>query len=128
MEPSNAEEPGLMESVKRLGRTVLGIAENRLELLLVELEEERWRTVRVLLLIGCATVLALMTLIVSTITIVMVCGPERRILALLILSGLYLTGTIMVVTKLRRHLREWQSFPATLAELKKDRTRLDARK
>ena len=127
MEPANQdqEHPGLLHSLKRLGRTVLGIAENRVELLLVELAEERCRAVLALLLVMSAAVLALMTLILGTLTVVLLCGPEHRLAALAGLSLFYLLATLAVLLKLRRQLSQWQSFSATLAELKKDKACLD---
>jgi uncharacterized membrane protein YqjE len=125
MEPSTEENPGLIHSLKRLGGTVLGIAENRVELLLVEVEEERCRAVQALLLIMSLAVLALMTLMLGTLTVVMLCGPEHRPAVLVIFSLLYLLATLTVFWKLRRQLSQWQSFSSTLAELKKDRACLD---
>lgn len=107
---------------------MLGIAENRVELLLVELEEERCRAVQALVLVMSAAVLALMTLIMGTLTVVVVCGPEHRLAMLVTLSLLYLLATLAVLVRLRAQLKQWQSFSSTLAELKKDRVCLDEKK
>ncbi len=125
MEPSTGDAPSLLRSLKRLGRTALGIAENRLELLLVELEEERWRVVDALFLVASVTVLALMTLIAGTLAMVMSFPPEQRAVALAAASGVYLLATLAVLLKLRTRLKRWRSFSASLAELKKDRACLD---
>lgn len=125
MEPSTEDTPGLLQSLKRLGRTALGIAENRLELLLVELEEERWRVVDALFLIASATVLASITLITGTLAIVMLFPPGHRAAALAVVSGVYLLATLGIVLKLRNRLKVWRSFSASLGELKKDKACLD---
>jgi len=128
MEPSTEDAPGLLHSLKRLGRTALGIVENRVELLVVELEEERWRVVDVLLLVASATVLALMTLIAGTFALVMYFPEEHRPIALVIVSLVYLLATLGVLLKVRNRLKNWHSFSATLAELKKDKACLDDKK
>jgi uncharacterized membrane protein YqjE len=125
MEPSTEDAPGLWLSLQRLGRTALGIAQNRVELLLVELEEERWRVVDALLLAASATVLALMTFIAGTIALVLFFPAEQRPVVLALVTGLYLLSTLAVLLKLRNRLKNWRSFSATLAELKKDKACLD---
>lgn len=125
MNPTTEDGPGLLQSLKRLGRTALGIAENRLELLLVELEEERWRVVDALFLVASVTVLALMTLITGTLAMVMFFPPEHRAEVLAVVSGVYLLATLVALLKLRTRLKKWRSFPASLGELKKDKACLD---
>jgi uncharacterized membrane protein YqjE len=125
MEPSNEDAPGLWLSLQRLGRTALGIAQNRVELLVVELEEERWRVVDALLLVAGAIVLALMTFIAGTFALVLFFPAEQRPVVLAVVAGLYLLATVAVLLKLRDRLKNWRSFSATLAELKKDKACLD---
>lgn len=125
MEPSTEDGPGLWHSLQRLGRTALGIAENRAELLVVELEEERWRVMDALLLVAGATVLALMTFIAGTFALVLFFPAEHRLVVLSVVTGLYLLATLAVLLKLRSRLKHWRSFSATLAELKKDKACLD---
>lgn len=107
---------------------VLAIAQNRVELLLIEVEEERHRIVEAMVLIVAAAVLAMMTLGVVTLTVVFVFSEEYRLAALLTLSLLYLLATLAVIWRLRRHLRNWQSFSASLAEFKKDKACLNEKK
>ncbi len=116
--------PGLFASLKRLWRTLLAIALNRLELLLVELQEERRRTVQALLLILAVGALALMTLFVGTFTLVVVFW-EHRVIVLVALTLAYLVATVGAYRKLSRMLSDWPAFSATLAELKKDKAWLE---
>ena len=55
--------PGLFASLKRLLKTIAAIAENRLELFLVEWQEERLRSFEVLLLAGLVLILSAMVII-----------------------------------------------------------------
>lgn len=128
MEEPTEKSPGLFASLKRLGTTLLAIAQNRLELLLVEWEEERRRVVEALLLIMAAAVGALVTLMMVTFTLVVVFWEEHRVAVVLTLSLLYGVITILICLRLRRRLQNWPAFSDTLAEFKKDKACLDEKK
>ena len=125
MEEPGENTPGVFASLGRLLKTVLVIAQNRLELFLVEAQEERWRFFDALLLSGVVLILALMTLMAATITIVVVCVKADRLDLVVVLVLLYLAGTIFSFWRLRTRLKSWKPFSATLAELKKDKACLD---
>jgi uncharacterized membrane protein YqjE len=116
---------GVFTSLRRLLSTVLAIAENRLELLLVELQQEQWRFFNVVLLLGAVLILAAMTLMVVTFTLVVVCLEAERMDLLVGLTLLYLAATILCFWRLRVRLKSWAPFSATLGELKKDKACLD---
>jgi uncharacterized membrane protein YqjE len=125
MEEPGENTPGVFASLGRLLTTVLAIAQNRLELLLVECQEERWRFFDALLLAGVVLILALMTLMAATITIVVICVKADRLDLVVALVLLYLAATIFSFWRLRSRLKKWEPFSATLAELKKDKACLD---
>ena len=125
MEEPGDNPPSLFASMKRLWRTVLAIAQNRLELLLVELEEERLRAVEALFLTVAVAVLALMTLIVGSFALVILFWDDHRLAVLGTLGLVYLLATLGMWWRLRARLRTWQSFSATVAELKKDKAWLE---
>jgi len=116
---------GFFASLRRLLRTVLDIAQNRLELFLVELQEERWQFFDAMLLVGTVLILAGMTLMVVTVTIVVICLKAERLDLLVVLVLLYLAATIVAFWRLRRRLKAWAPFSATLTELRKDKACLD---
>jgi uncharacterized membrane protein YqjE len=117
--------PGFFASLRRLLRTGLAIAHNRLELFLLEWKEERWRFFDVLLLAGVVLIMALMTMMAATFTIVYVCVMAGRLDLVVALILLYLAATIFSFLRLRNRLKKWEPFSATLAELKKDKACLD---
>jgi uncharacterized membrane protein YqjE len=125
MQEAEDKRPGLFASLKWLLKTVGAIAENRLELLLIEWQEERWRFFEALLLAGVIFILALMTLMVVTVTIVVVCLIEHRLGLVVALGLVYLLATIGCYWRLRRRLKGWAPFAATLAEIKKDKACLE---
>jgi uncharacterized membrane protein YqjE len=128
MEEPGESTSGIFASLGRLLKTVLAIAQNRLELLLVELREERWRFFDALLMAGIVLIMATMTLMAATITIVVVCVKADRLDLVVALVLLYLAGTILSFWRLRVRLKQWTPFSATLAELKKDKACLDEEK
>jgi uncharacterized membrane protein YqjE len=125
MQGPEGKKPGIVASLKRVLKTVVAIAENRLELLVVEWHEERLRAFELLVLAGLVLVLALMTLMVVTMTIVVVCINNGRIGVVIGLSLVYLLATIGAYWRLRTRLKNWAPFPETLAEIKKDRACLE---
>lgn len=125
MQGPEGKKQGFVASLKRLLKTVAAVAENRLELLLVEWHEERLRAFEVLMLTGFVLVLALLTLMVVTMTIVVVCINSGRIGVVIGLCVVYLLATIGAYWRLRTRLKNWAPFPETLAEIKKDRACLE---
>ena len=121
MEPSTDSSPGLFSSVKRLLNTALAGVENRIELFLVELREERLRVFEVVLLGCAAALLGFMALLMVTVTLVVVFWDSARVPVLVALSACYSLSAIGVLWRLKVRLRNWSSFSATLDELKKDR-------
>jgi uncharacterized membrane protein YqjE len=116
---------GVFESLRRLPKTFFSLVHNRLELLLVEFQEERWRFVNVLLLAGIALMLALMVLMVITVAIVSVCVRDHCSWPIIVLGSLYLLGALVSFWRLRIMLKDWEPFSATLAEFKKDKACLE---
>ena len=125
MEGAGPSREGILASLRRLLKTVLAIAENRLDLLLVEMREEGLRFFDALLLTGVVIVLLLMTLLIPTLAVVVLCVKANRLDLLVALVLLYLAATIICFWRLRSRLKNWAPFSATLDELKKDKACLD---
>lgn len=125
MDTTTETSPGLFSSVKRLLNTALAGVENRIELFLVELREERSRVFDVLLLVCAAAVLGFMALLTVTVTLVVIFWDSARVPVLVGLSAGYSLATIGIIWRLKVRLHNWSSFSATLNELKKDRACLE---
>jgi len=125
MATTTESSPGLFSSVKRLLNTALGGVENRIELFLVELREERFRVFEVLGLGIAAAVLGFMALLTITVTVVVIFWDTARVPVLVALSVVYSVAATGVFYWLKVRLRDWSSFSATLTELKKDRACLE---
>jgi uncharacterized membrane protein YqjE len=125
MQGEDESKEGFFASLRRLLKTGFAIAQNRLELFLVELQAERLRLFDTLLLLGVVLILVAMTLLVSTVTIVVLCLKHDRLDLLVALMLVYLVATAVAAWRLRARFKGWAPFSATVAELKKDKVCLD---
>jgi uncharacterized membrane protein YqjE len=122
MDENHESADGLLGSLRRLLDTGLGLAENRLELLSVELQEEKHRLAKLLVLTFTAVALGLMALIVVSFTIVVLFWENGRLPVLFLLSALYIVATVWMFSKLRTRMKTGRPpLHASVEELKKDR-------
>jgi uncharacterized membrane protein YqjE len=125
MEPSPANAGQLVESSKRFARRLLTIGEYRIELLMMEVQEERERLLYAILLALGVAAFGLLAGMALTGAIVVVLWEFSRVAALLVLTGLYGAAAVWLHQRLTLLLRDWQSLPATLEQLRKDRACLE---
>jgi uncharacterized membrane protein YqjE len=116
---------GMWASLKRILDLVLATAENRVELFVVELQEEKCRLIQAILCAVAVAACGLMTLTLATITIVLLFWENGRLVALGGLSFAYLVGTLLAWRGLQARLKSRSAFSATLAEITKDRSCLE---
>lgn len=116
---------GLIVSLQRVGASLLGLLQARLELLGAELREERTRVFG-LLAWGAVALLLLQTgVLFLGLLAVAAWGEERRLLALAVVAGLFIGAAVLAWRLARTHLeREEGAFAASLAELERDREAL----
>jgi uncharacterized membrane protein YqjE len=111
--------------VKRISQRAFVIVENRLQLLMVEAQEERERALLAILLGLCAAVFGLLAGIALTFVIVVSLWEHTHVIALLVLAVLYVIAAVFFYARLVRLQRDWQTLPGTLDQLKKDRECLE---
>ena len=121
MEPPPDSGLPLAGASRRVARRALAICENRLELLVVEMEEERGRILRAIWLSLTAAVFGLLTGIALTAVLVVALGKEHPVAALLILAALYAAAAAFAYGRLQRLQRDWRTLAGTIDQLKKDR-------
>lgn len=120
-------ERGLFASTKGLLGTGVALIHNRLELLGVELAEERARLISMLAYGGAAFLCIAAGLIFLAIFLTVLLWDSNRLLALGIFSALFLgagIASLMLAMSLGRSGSKL--FSASLAELRKDRDALAA--
>lgn len=113
-------------SSKQVARRLLTIGENRLQLLLAEVQEERVRLLHAILLALAAAVFGLLAGITLTAAIVVLLWPNPPVMILLALTVLYGAGAVALHRRLAVLLRDWHSLPASLDQLRKDRSCLES--
>jgi uncharacterized membrane protein YqjE len=119
---------GVLESLRSLGRHSLELAQNRLELFGIEVEEQKLRFIRLLMLTAAAIFLGNTALLVISATVVILAGEHARLGVLIALCVIYLGGAIWAALALRKELRSApQAFESSLAELRKDTEWLNPR-
>jgi len=109
----------------RLAQRVLVIFDNRLQLLLVEAQEERERLLRALWLGMAVAVFGLLAGLTFTLIVAMFFWNTSPLLALVILGAFYAAGAVACFIQLARLQKNWQTLPGTIDQLRKDRECLE---
>jgi uncharacterized membrane protein YqjE len=119
---------GLLESLTILAGTLVAIAHTRLDLLSVDLEEERAHLFSLLVLTLAALLCLGIGVVLVTILLVVAFWDTHRLLALGALAGFYLViGMGVWAFALHKARTKPRLFAASLSELFKDRQQLTSR-
>ena len=121
-QPGSVRDSGLLASLRRLAATVVELLQTRLELIAVELEEERNRVFRLLILSVVAGFFLALGIITLTFFIILLAWDTHRLLAAGLLTAAYLAiGALAAVNARNAAKAASRLFSASLAELRKDR-------
>jgi len=120
---SSSASTGLIGSLRALGDNLLGTVHDRLELLSVEVQEEKLRLIQAFVWISVAVFTGMMTLVFLSLTVVYLFWAEARLTVLIVLTALYAIAFLTVVFAFRRHLaKEPRPLDSTLREIAEDRS------
>lgn len=126
-EESHPGSGGLFESLKNLSVSLVGVIHTRLELLSVDIAEERVHQTTLLVLALLALFCFGVGVVLLSILIVVAFWETHRLAALGGLAGLFLaTGGGVVWVALHKIRTKPKLFQASLAELVKDRQHLNS--
>jgi uncharacterized membrane protein YqjE len=113
---------GLLGSVRAFADGVLGSVHERIELLAVELHEEKHRLVQIFIWISSIVFLAMLATVFASLAVVVLYWDTARVQVVCLLAAAYAVALVAVVFGFRRYLkRQPRPFSATLNELKQDR-------
>ncbi len=126
MEAATVSLKQLAATSKTFARRLLTIGENRLELLTVEVQEERERLLHAFLLALGVAVFGLLAGLTLTATIVVLLWTWSPWAALMTLTVLYALTGIILYRRLIGVMRNWQTLSASLEQLRKDRAGLES--
>jgi uncharacterized membrane protein YqjE len=111
----------IMETVGRIGGTLLAMVETRLELAALEVEEESQRLLGYFALALLSLILLGIAMVLVSLTIILVFWDSYRLHAALVLAALFGMAGTMVGMKLRTAFRTRpRMLASTVAELNKD--------
>ena len=122
MDNPSPAPPGLLGSFRMLGDTLVATLQDRLELVSVEVQEEKFRLIQIFVWISAAVFAGMMAITFASLTLVYYYWESARLAALGGLTLLYAGALVVIVVSLRRFLaRQPKPFAATLQELGEDR-------
>lgn len=127
MAEPNQGSTGLVALVGSVARTALSAIQNRLELLLVEWQEERAHLSELLFWLVSLLLLALMTVLLVTATVIFLFPENRRIYVTGGFALVYLFGAIGAGIRMKSLLGR-EPFSGTIDQAKKDRAWLESLK
>ncbi|AYC33473.1 hypothetical protein D3880_14385 [Pseudomonas cavernae] len=112
-------------SPRRLGAALLGLLHGHVELFGIELQEQKSRTLSLLLFAGFALIFGLLLLVGLSTLLLILFWDSYRLAAIIGLCLLYVVATAYCAVRLRAAVADESSpFSATLEELARDRERL----
>ncbi|WP_095107516.1 phage holin family protein [Pseudomonas sp. Irchel 3E20] len=112
-------------SSRRLGAAFLGLLHSHVELFGIELQEQKARTVSLLLFAGLALVFALLLLVGLSALVLILLWDSYRLAGIIGLCVFYSLAALFCAMRLRAAIYDESSpFNATLEELANDRERL----
>jgi len=122
MDNRTPASPGFLDSLAHLGDNLLGTLQERLELVSIELQEEKYRLVQLIIWISATVFAAGMTLTFITLTVVYLFWDTARLAVLGGFAGLYGLALVFVVIALRRvFTHQPKPFAATIDSITEDR-------
>lgn len=117
---------GIVRSGRRMLAILVSMARTRLNLLAVELMQEKSRIWLLLVLTALALIFASMALLMLSLLVVVAFWEEHRLLAIGCLLALYVAATVATLIALQRKAKMGSNlFAGTLHELSKDSSALE---
>lgn len=119
---TSSSASGILGALSKLGDNLFAILKARVELISLEVHEEKFRLVQIFVWISAAVFTAAMALSFASLTIVYYFWEEARLAALGGLGGFYCLAFLSIVLAFRRYLaKQPEPFASTLEEIERDR-------
>ena len=118
--PETAEGISTAGTLRRISETFLSILHNRIELLTLELKEEKHWAVATLMLAAMAGGLAFTSVVAILVTVAFLVPAEARPWVMIGICVVLVGGLLACVFNLKAKLKRPPMLNETLAELKKD--------
>ncbi|HVQ60934.1 MAG TPA: phage holin family protein, partial [Burkholderiales bacterium] len=103
------EEPGhtesLLDSLRGLAKTFIALVQTRIEIFASEIDEERTRLARIVVLAVTALFCTGLAVVLFVLLVAVVFWEENRLLAIGVLAGLFAVGGFAALLFLRSEIR-----------------------
>ena len=117
---------GVLGSVRGAARSLIAFAETRARLAASDVEEQAVRLAEIGLWLAAALFFCSLALVIASVFVVRLAGEANRALAAGLVTLLWLAaGAVAAILARKRIAGRPRFFSATLAELAKDRERMD---
>lgn len=130
MPEQGSEQPsgGLLQSLRKLGATLIALVQTRLELLATDLEEERLRLLQILFWAAGALFFFGVGMLILTLLAVLLLWDEHHIGAIIALATVFFAIGVGLTIGVRNRMRaRSRIFASSVEELAKDREELISR-
>ncbi|HET7537856.1 MAG TPA: phage holin family protein [Candidatus Didemnitutus sp.] len=122
MDSAPPTSAGFIDSLRSLGDGLLANVKHRLGLLSIELQEEKFRLIRIFIWISAAIFTGMMTISFASLTLVYLFWESARLAVLGGLTLLYAGALALIIVAFRRFLaRQPDPFADTVREIEEDR-------
>ena len=122
METRAPGSSGLLGNLRGFADGLIGSAHDRLELLAVELHEEKYRLIQIFIWISGIVFLAMLAVVFASMALVVILWDTARLTVVCSLAAVYIVALAALIIGFRRYLkRQPKPFAATLSELREDR-------
>ena len=116
----STEHISTVGTLRRIGETVLSTVHNRLELLTLELKEEKYWLVSALMFAAFAIVFGILTVVAIFVTVAFLTPENARPWVLIGLCVVCIGALLFSIFRLKSKLKRPAPLTDTLAEIKKD--------
>lgn len=117
-----SEADGLLGSIRGLADGLIGSVQERLDLLSIELHEEKYRAIQLFVWISAAVFSAILAITFISLAVVYLFWDEARLAVLIGFALLYTAGFFGILSYLRKFIStQPKPFQGTLGELQRDR-------
>src|SRR5579871_4694801 len=114
MDHPSEHERSLTGATRSVAQRIFIILENRLQLFLVEAQEERDRVMLAIWLALGLAAFGLLAGVTLTLVIAVALWDHSPVIALLVLTLIYSLAALFFYNRLMKLQRSWQTLPATL--------------
>jgi uncharacterized membrane protein YqjE len=123
MDPETPHQPGILGSIRTLADGLLASAQDRLGLISIELQEEKFRLIRTFFWMGAVFFAGAMAITFVSLTLVYLFWETARLAVLVVLSVVYTGAFVGTIIGCRRYLaRQPGMLAASIREVEEDRS------